>query len=389
MLEIQKNEDYKAAPKLKDPCVAPKQYQKMNVGNSINLLSNDVGAGLLIHHKQITGDLNPTAWFCQKTFRWFKLMTSRTISLALSCGNLKEYEDAREFLKEYMWIATKLVFRPGSQSLLPFQKAILLSTQTCLDLSSYLLSIGFKFFMTSRISTDCTENVFSQVRVASRKPSARQFVHSLRLIAVANFVSKIETSNYDYDESDDSFSMIDFLEDKVQNTTKVPELNKSAFKKFKKQVFNLSEVEKNHIYYFSGFILRKIKKMKKFSSCKRCLSNLLISCKSPPRKNSHNKLTILKNFKAQKALLVFPTSICFQYFCQMEKLVKMLKSQSLFLEPGCKEFFIEEMSKVKSGPFASCHGVKERILSLFFNSRRRISLKQRNRNKEQNPKLIY
>lgn len=361
----------------------------MNVGNSINLLSNDVAAGLLIHDKQISGDLKPTAWFCQQTFRWFKLMSSRTIALALSCRNQIEYADAREFLKEFMWIATKLIFRPNSQSLLPFQKAILLSTQTCLDLSSYLLNIGFEFFMTSRISTDCTENVFSQVRVASRKPSALQFMHSLRLIAVSNFVSKIETSNYDYDETDDSFSMIDFLEDKVQNSTKALQLKNSAFQKFKKQSFILSEVEKNHIYYFSGFILRKIKKMKKFSSCKDCLSNLLISCKSPPRKNSHNKLTILKNFKAQKALLVFPTSICFQYFCQMEKLVKMLKSQNLFLEVGCKEFFIEEMSKVKTLPFASCHGVKERILSLFFNSRRSISLKQRNRNKEQNPKLIY
>lgn len=360
----------------------------MNVGNSVNLLSQDVAAGLYLYDKEIPGELSATAWFCQTSFRWFKLLTSRSTGLALSFTNMAEYDESRKFLKEFMWIAQNLIFRPNSNKLLPFQKAVLISTQTCLDLSEELLNIGYKFFMTSRVSTDCVENVFSQVRVKARKPSARQFAEVLRSISVANFVSEIETSNYQFAKTADSFSMIDFLE------TKLPEVQKTVqteevFKKYKKQSITLTAIEKNHVYYFAGFILKKVMNLRKFSSCSNCLKNVVQTSNCLPRQNTYNKLTIMKNYKSKKSLLVFPTLASFRFFCHMEKVVKSLKSQELFHETGCKDFFIKLMSGVKYDPFASCHDIKDKIISFFFSSRLSISLKQRNRNREQNAKLIY
>lgn len=360
----------------------------MRVGNSVNLLSNDVSAGLEIYKEEIVGDLSPTAWFCKKTFRWFKLLTSRSRLLALSQTNEEEFKQAKKELTEFKWIMTKLKFNQNSKALMPFQKAVLISTNSCLELSNYLLSIGYTFVLTSRVSTDCVENIFSQVRVRARKPSCLQFAQTLKSLAVTNFVSKIESSNYDHDETEKSYSIIDFLESKLSTTVPVSKSDE-VFKHFRMEPINLSNIEKNHVYYFAGYLLQKIKKFKKISDCDYCTKNLIHSNTKIQRKNSYNNLTLLKNYKAKKSLLVFPTLPCFRYFCQMEKVVKNLKSQSLFKEAGCADFFLEQMLKEKFDPFQSCHGIKEKVITLFFKDRLRISLKQRNRNREQNPKLIY
>lgn len=386
MLDIQKGEDFKAAPKLKEPCMAPKQYQKMNVANSFNLLSNDVHAGLILYKEVIPGDTSSTAWFCKLTFKWFKLMTSRSISLALSRSNEKEYKEATQFMQDFMWITANLKFRSNSNCLLPFQKGILISTQSCLDLHEYLIMNGFKFFLTSRTTTDCVENIFSQVRVKAKKPSGRTFAQILRMIAVSNFVTKTENSNYQFDKCDESFSMIDFLEEKLP--IKTPEIvDMNVFATFHKKPMTLTKIEENHIYYFSGYILKKLKTMRS-SYCVKCWDKMLLTRKTLPRLNSHNKLVLLKNFK-DKPLLIFPNQAIFKYFVLMEKIVKNLKEQNFFHKTGCYEFFLKLMENEKFDPFLSCHDTKSKIISLFFRHRLRISLKQRNRNKEQNAKLIY
>lgn len=361
----------------------------MRVGNSMSLLSNDVSAGLILNQEDIDGNVEPTAWFCRYTFRWFKLMTSRSPGLALSYKNMEEYNEATSFLQEYLLITKELKFNPKRNALMPFQKGIIISTTSVLELHEYLLNLGFEFTLTARYSTDCCENLFSQVRVTNRKPSAKQFKMILRLLTVSNYLANIETSNYQFDEIEDSFSMLDFLESNV-NSDKADNQgssNMEKFNNFKMQRDGLSKIEKNHVFYAAGYILRKISKIKQFSSCKKCMNE--IACEPRGKANKFSQLTQLKNYKKKKDLLHFPKDAVFKYFIKMEQVIKSLKNQNLFGEKDCLHFFQSLMAKGKFDSFKDCHSVKEKMCFLYFKHRLRISLRQVNRNKEANQKHIY
>lgn len=362
----------------------------MRVGPAVHLLSNDVSSGLLLYNEEIRGNVEPTAWFCNVSFRWFKLMTSRIKGLALSKENSTEYKQSVDFLREYMFIIRNLKFRPKSQSLMPFQKGILISTQSCLELQEFLLNdCGFKYFLTSRTTQDCVENLFSVVRVRSKKPSALQFKQSLRHISVTNFLTKIETSNYEFDKSDNGFSMLDFLCSKVDKPTACEPQNIDnmlSFSTFKPKAERIPVTVQNHVYYAAGLIIRKVQKFKIFAQCKNCVGLLL--CTDGTDKPIYKKLALLKDFK-KKNQLVFPSLPVFKYFIMMEKIIRCLKEQNMLHQPKCSDFFISVMQKQRFDPFAMCHDIKLKISRLYFDHRLKISLKQRNRNKETNEKRIY
>lgn len=251
LYEIQQQEDFKAAHRLSESCLRPRQYQKMRVPFAYNLMSNDVSAGLQINQKKIGSSVETTAFFCRQVFKWFKLCTSRTISLALSHKNMNEYKEAIEFLKDFIFIIKELDF--GSKALKPYQKGVLMSTTSLLELQEYLIQEGFDFVFSHRFTQDCVENLFSQIRASTRKPTALQFKQTLKRLLVSNFITQIEGSNYEMDDNEDyKFSMIDFLDDKRQlANTSIDSENEdlSKFEKFKITTRKLDFVLLNHLYY--------------------------------------------------------------------------------------------------------------------------------------------
>ena len=65
-------------------------------------------------------------------------MSSRDISIALSKAKPEKYEEAITFLKEYIHLfSTMKIGAAGSWK--PFQTAVLISTQTVIDISKLLL----------------------------------------------------------------------------------------------------------------------------------------------------------------------------------------------------------------------------------------------------------
>ena len=69
------------------------------------------------------------------------------------------------------------------------------------ELVDYLLEKrDFKFLLTSRLTQDCVENLFSVIRQKNAIPNALQFKHNLKLISVSMYMRSIESGNYDFDD---------------------------------------------------------------------------------------------------------------------------------------------------------------------------------------------
>lgn len=84
ILNCQEDLTFKIAPKLKSSHFEQTTYGKMKVNRAVNFFSHDTSASLYFLSKsQSQTAFSTTACFIDKVSRWFDLMTSRTIKLAL------------------------------------------------------------------------------------------------------------------------------------------------------------------------------------------------------------------------------------------------------------------------------------------------------------------
>ena len=101
-----------------------------------------------------------TAWFIEKTRRWFDLCSSRCFKTALSLKKEEKYNEAISFLKDYISLIQRIkIGEKGHWK--PIQTGIALSTTSIIEIAERLLKVeGFEFFLTSRLSQDKLENLF-------------------------------------------------------------------------------------------------------------------------------------------------------------------------------------------------------------------------------------
>ncbi|KAF2891607.1 hypothetical protein ILUMI_14566 [Ignelater luminosus] len=77
----------------------------------------------------------------------------------------------------------------------PIQTGIILSTQTILDLQDYFLNKrNYKFLYTSRLSQDCLENMFGQIRSKQDIPDALQFRILLKNLCIVQYLEVNNTT---------------------------------------------------------------------------------------------------------------------------------------------------------------------------------------------------
>jgi hypothetical protein len=83
----------------------------------------------------------------------------------------------------------------------PIQTGVILSTLSVLELQDRLINSGnFKFLLTSRLTQDCLENLFSCVRSKNPTPTPLELKNNLRLLTVAQYLKGAENGSYDLDE---------------------------------------------------------------------------------------------------------------------------------------------------------------------------------------------
>ncbi|KAH9364734.1 hypothetical protein HPB48_014867 [Haemaphysalis longicornis] len=101
-----------------------------------------------------------TAWFVERVYRWFTLMTSRYIGTAMS------------------------MFKPDAH-----------------DEAHQLLSVHkFKFVLLCGLTQDALENLFSCIRSRHPVPRALEFKLMLRLIMLSQFFKPSRKGSYDIDD---------------------------------------------------------------------------------------------------------------------------------------------------------------------------------------------
>ncbi|KAF2891237.1 hypothetical protein ILUMI_14937 [Ignelater luminosus] len=129
----------------------PSHFKKMKVMTSTNVISRSVSSALKFLSEALNRPFYLTsAWFIDQVEKWFYLMSSRHPSSALSKINLTAYNDAGQFLKDFMDLFTRMEVGP-KKVWKPSQTGVLISTQSVLELQAELLEIKkYEFFLTSR-----------------------------------------------------------------------------------------------------------------------------------------------------------------------------------------------------------------------------------------------
>uniref|UniRef100_A0ABD2X7D9 THAP-type domain-containing protein n=1 Tax=Trichogramma kaykai TaxID=54128 RepID=A0ABD2X7D9_9HYME len=132
--------ELKLAPKLtKQSLNTQDHFAKMKVSNAKKVLSEDVASGLSFLASDLEDERHTTAWFVEFLSKWFTFMCSRNINFSLSYHDDDKFNEAISFLKEVILFFTELKVG-AAPKWKPFQTAILISTQTVIDLSQYLLN---------------------------------------------------------------------------------------------------------------------------------------------------------------------------------------------------------------------------------------------------------
>lgn len=376
LMDVQDNMPHlKLAPKLTKKCLDPSHFDKMNVGNALNLFSNSVSAALtyLVERKGRDETYLTTAWFVGAVNKWFDLMSCRNITMALSKFNVEQYEAATKFLNSFIELFKNLQI--GEKSCWkPVQTGVIMSTSSVLHLSEHLLSTSkLDFLMTSRLTQDCLENLFSCVRLKNPVPTPREFKYALKVISVAQYLKPAKRSSYQEDDRQ-------FLGDLLPAVVRVPEVEPELSMPDVSitSLESLTEDDEASLFYLAGYCLQSLRKQKQICSSCYLQDDLL---KDYP----HTLLVKLKDY-TQGALCRVRKDV-FDVVKVWEMVVQKLEPQVLFnnikkeLVTKCltaTEDMIHDMT------VPQCHPVMTRLVNKFVVVRVHIMCRKLTASKKSN-----
>lgn len=365
VVDHQKKDSFKLAPKISEEDLVPSHFQKMKVKTSTNVISHSVSSALKFLAEALDKPAyKTTAWFLDQVEKWFYLMTSRHPSCAISKMNPEIYNDSIEFLKNFMDIFRRLEVG-HKKSWKPSQTGVLVSTESLLGLQAELLeNRGYDFILTSRFSQDCLENLFCSLRAKQIVPNALEVKNNLKLIAVSQYLKNPNRSSYEEDDHDFLSGFLDtFHEQKpVYEVPEIP-VNLPA------PTLNLNYSELNSLYNICGYILSSIKKTSK--TCQTCLDSA--GSKNPLHK-TFTKFTNLKQFK-EKALF-FCSEETFYLFLDLEAIFRKFIPHISTLNVNCKDFLTKTMNEIECDFLPNCHNLKRKIIDRYVVFRLKINYKK-------------
>lgn len=287
LAKFQEDLDLKLAPKLSMASLVPSQFDKMKVSYATRVLSHEVSCGLkyLVDKEGRKEEYLTTAWLIEVISHWFQLMTSRHPVLALSRLDPKKYDEAVNFLRDMIQIFESM--KIGSKGdWKPIQTGVLISTTSVLEIAEELLDADHKFLLTSRLTQDCLENLFSLVRLRKPVPSLLDFKYALKTISTAQYLKSPSTGSY---EKDDGEFLAEFLDKNFQSSREF-EVSKINFIHEGEQ--DLSVAASDSLYNLIGCCVHSIKNTE--TTCSECLGDIIVLGHQTPHKAAD--LTLLKEY---------------------------------------------------------------------------------------------
>ena len=251
---FQEDLQLKLAPRLNMATLTPTHFDKMKVSNATRVLSHEVSCGLtyLVTKEGRDESYLTTAWLIKVLDRWFNLMSSRHPVMALSKMQPDKYEEAVNFLRAVIRIFDSVkIGAKGDWK--PVQTGLILSTTSVLNIADELLTAGHTFLLTSRLTQDCLENLFSVVRLRKPVPTPLELKYALKMISCAQFLKPTRSGSYQQDDGE-------FLANFLDQPVRVPaepcigniELSQDP------NVYCLPQAERDSLYHFVGYCVRSV-----------------------------------------------------------------------------------------------------------------------------------
>ena len=373
IVEIQENSDFKIAPSLSLKHVDPKQFEKMKVNVAAQLLSHSTASALrfAVHDNLLPADALTTAWFVELINSWFDAANARNRREALYSKSGSKIKS----LLLMMEIIPKITFSSANRqfSWKPIQTGILVSTQSLLDLFASLVASGsYNYLLTSRLTQDALENLFSQIRGRGNShPSPVHFRHCLRLISISQFLAVPKRSSYSVSECDFAISLL-------KSTSKVMQISSDAANSRSSEsegqhlpqsaiAIQQTSSEKNALSYLTGWLAFKLKV--KLKSCNECVS-FLISSNTEDRSLPQNQLIAIKSY----GWLTFPSKSLQRIVLEAESIFQHHKAECLTSSNALK-LLLDNSASLLNGSdpvIPSCHNVGLLVLKKYFKLRSHI-----------------
>ncbi|KAG0437961.1 hypothetical protein HPB47_017210 [Ixodes persulcatus] len=160
--------EWKPAPHLKDRHLDPSHYEKMTIASALAVINHSTGSAIRTLEKegQMSSAAITTAWFLGTVFKWFRLLPSRQMNLAMSEIDAGKRDDAVEFLAEVLDLFKRLTIQGSGKkpAYKPVQAGAHITTTVALPIQDlYLKENGFRYLYLSRLSQHALENLFSVI----------------------------------------------------------------------------------------------------------------------------------------------------------------------------------------------------------------------------------
>ena len=370
LANFQEDLDLKLAPKLNMNALTPTHFDKMKVSNATRVLSHDVSCGLtyLVNKEGRDKTYLTTAWLIEILDHWFNLMSSRHPVMGLSKLNPDKYDEAVTFLQDVIEIFKGLkVGRRGDWK--PIQTGVILATTAVLSIADELLSAGHAFLLTSRLTQDCLENLFSSVRLRKPVPTPLEFKYALKLISNAQFLTLPRSGSY---QQDDGEFLADFLEQPVRVPAEPPAIVIHLSEEPSSSTQELPQAERDSLYNLAGYCLHSIKQNEK--TCDRCMHAVT---RGQDEAAHHSAgLSQLKEYRA--GCLMHISAKAYDMLLNVELMFRRAQS-TLMKDTNVKRRLVAEAEfRNRHIDLPSCHGIKSKLLNKFINARLHFYCKKKN-----------
>lgn len=377
LINVQEESELVLTPKLqKNDIDCNNNFNKMRVSKATHVFSNEVSSSLkLLADCYNKPEFLTTTWFVNIVRKWFSLMTSRSCVLALGIKDNDAYNENINFLYEIVNIFTQLeIGKKGSFK--PVQRGIVISTTSIINLTEYLINErSFQFIFTSRFTQDCVENLFSQVRRKNVIPDPLQFVHNLKLIAVAMYMMQVNNSNYQNDDQEYLTGFLEYLSEKKSNTRRNIQIkdfsNINTVPDYKNCTIKLRILDMNSLYNIAGYIINSIIK-----TCKICKSCIRSAASKTVLQYAYSKFVQYKSYTTNS--LYYVNMKTFHIFVKLEKIFRHYsKYFSQMKNVDLKSFLIQKCQGINAEHILPCHDLYSKIMKRFIVFRLKIFNKKK------------
>jgi hypothetical protein len=378
LVDLQESSDLKIAPSLRRKHVEPKQFEKMKVSTAAQMFSHSTSSGLKFG---VTASSLPTAalttaWFLELMNKWFDVCNARTKLQALH----PKSDSKIATLHTVMSLAPKLTYRSRTSanvisSWKPIQTGLLMASRSLVDLHNDFVRAGYyKYLMTSRLSQDALENLFSQIRGrGDSHPTPVKFRHSLRLICISQFTKTPKNSSYD--SADVTRYAVPLLRCKDNKLSTKTEENVANDDTVVKTVLQMGICQTNALAYLAGWIAFKLKSKQ---TCTDCLSWLVKNQadEGSAMESAELQLTVLKSYGGSEYGLTLPSSNLFNLLMCAEATFVACKPDFVHGVNLQGDLLIKSANLLKAPDIPKCHEIGSVVLNKFYKLRLHIYSKE-------------